>query len=88
MKKLTVFIVVTLLAMHLISCATTKTEVKTIVPEIVFPIFPELNEYRITDEGVIVPTEWIIRVAEYTIQIDETEKNYVQIKELYENEFK
>lgn len=73
-----------LLIMLLTSCVTTKTNEKVIVPEITFPIFPKLDDYCITDNGVIISNDYLIRLAEYKILIEETEKNYNQIKELYD----
>lgn len=64
------------------SCAT-KIE-KTVVPELVFPIFPALSEYEFLENGVVVPNNWIVSLAEYKILIEETEKNYNEIKEMYD----
>lgn len=69
--------------MLLTSCATTKTSEKVYVPELDFPKFPKLE---LAEKGITVSEEWIVRMAEYKIQIEETEKTYNQIKELYENE--
>ena len=33
-----------------------------------------------------VPNEWILRLAEYKIRIEETEKNYMDLKALCEGE--
>lgn len=77
-----------LLIMPLMSCVTTKTIEKIYVPELVFPTFPELKEYEKTNNGVIVSNDWIIRLAEYKILINETEKNYNDIKSLYKEDKK
>ena len=55
---------------------------KTTVPEIVFPVFPALDgAVRNKEEGTVsVPEEWIVRLEEYRIRIEETEKNYNEIK--------
>lgn len=65
-------------------CVNTKTVEKTYFPELVFPIFPELKECERTENGVIVPNEFITSLAEYKIWIEETEKNYNEMKELYD----
>lgn len=76
------------LIMPLISCATTKTvEIETVyVPELVFPIFPELKEYEKLNNGVLVSNEYILELSKYKILINETEKTYNDIKSLYEED--
>ena len=79
-----------LLAMLLPACRTTKVEYveKPVVPEIVFPIFPTLTDATRNREEhtVSVPEDWIVRLEEYRIRISETEKNYNELKTLYESE--
>ena len=75
-----------LLIMPLTSCATKiKTETETIIPELVFPIMPDLSDYehKRIKEGVIVSNEYIVDMAKYKILIEETEKTYNDLKELY-----
>ena len=72
--------------MPLMSCATKiKKENKVVVPELVFPIFPDLSdyEYKRTADGVLVSNEYILALSKYKILIEETEKTYNDIKELY-----
>lgn len=74
--------------MHLMSCAT-PTVVETarvVVPDLVFPPFPDLAGGEAVEGGVIVPNDYVIRLAEYRVRIEETERNYLQIKGLYEDE--
>lgn len=74
-----------LLTTPLMSCVTRKTETATvIVPNINFPIFPDLIDAEETESGVIVPKDWIVNLARYRILIEETEKNYYEIKGLYD----
>lgn len=76
-----------LLIMPLTSCISAKIEYveKPVVPAISFPIFPELENERLNEDGsVTVPTDWIIRLAEYKIRIEETENDYNDLKALYE----
>ena len=80
----------TLLAMLLMSCISAKTEYidRPVVPEISFPVFPALENEVLNDDGsVSVPADWIMRLAEYKIRIEETEKNYEDLKALYESEY-
>ena len=58
------------------------------MPEISFPIFPALEgESENADGSVTVPADWIVRLAEYKIRIEETEKNYNDLKALYESDY-
>lgn len=83
------FIVATLLAMLLTSCTSIEYVDRPFVPEIVFPVFPALDgEERNADGTVSVPGEWLVRLAEYRIRLEEAERNYNGIKALYEGEEK
>lgn len=75
-----------LLAMLSMSCVTTKIEYieKPYVPEITFPIFPALPNYERKDGNVVVSEDWIVRLADYKIRIEETERNYNDLKALYD----
>lgn len=75
-----------LLAMLSMSCVTTKIEYieKPYVTEITFPIFPALPNYERKDGNVVVSEDWIVRLAEYKIRIEETERNYNDLKALYD----
>lgn len=72
--------------MPLISCVTTKKTESVYVPELVFPIFPELKEFEKINNGVIVSNEYILELAKYKILIEETEKTYNDIKSLYKED--
>ena len=79
-----------LLATLLTSCISAKIEYidKPVVPEINFPIFPALeNEVLNEDGSVTVPADWIVRLAEYKIRIEETESNYNDLKALYKGDY-
>lgn len=85
MRRLTRFILAMLSATLLTSCASVEYVDRPFVPEIVFPIFPALDgEARNADGTVSVPGEWLVRLAEYKIRIAETEKNYTDIKAIYD----
>lgn len=76
-----------LLATLLTGCASVKTEYieKPYLPELNFPIFPELyNDIRNPDNTVVVPGEWIIQLREFQIHYEETENDYNDLKVLYE----
>lgn len=58
---------------------------KTVIPELSFPIFPALDgAVKNSDGTVSVSADWIVRIAEYKIRIEETEKTYGDLKALYE----
>ena len=78
---------VILLIMPLMSCVTKiKKENKVVVDELVFPVFPDLSNYehKRTENGVLVSDEYILALSKYKIQIEETEKTYNDIRELYD----
>ncbi len=69
-------------------CASVKTEYveKPYLPELNFPKLPELyDDIRNQDDTVTVPGEWIIQMDEFRIYYEETEKNYNDLKALYES---
>lgn len=75
----------TLLLMLLISCVS-NTVYKTVVPEVSFPKFPRAESIFNNGDGTCtVSSDWIVQLAEYSIRIQETENNYKEIKELYED---
>lgn len=76
-----------LLATLLMGCTSTKIEYieKPYLPELNFPFFPELyGDVRNPDDTVTVPGEWIIQLREFQIHYEETEKDYNDLKALYE----
>ena len=78
-----------LLTTLLSSCVSNGTREKVFVPDLVFPIFPSLDDEKKNSDGTVsVPNEWLVRLAEYRIRIEETEKNYNDIKALYEGKEK
>lgn len=81
--------VVTLLTTLLSCCATNSVKEKVLVPDLVFRVFPSLDGGKKNPDGTVsVPNEWLVRLAEYRIRIEETEKNYGDIKALYEGKEK
>lgn len=73
--------------MLLTACVSTKiiTVEKTVVPELTFPIFPYADVMTVNEDGTVsVPSEWLVRLEEYHIRIQETERNYSDLKKLYE----
>ncbi|MBQ3981909.1 MAG: hypothetical protein II631_07695 [Treponema sp.] len=59
------------------------------MPDLVFPVFPSLDSGVKNPDGTVsVSREWLVRLAEYRIRIEETEKNYNDIKALYEGKEK
>lgn len=73
-------------AMLLTACVSPQiiTVEKTEVPEITFPIFPLADGMVDNKDGsVSVPSEWLVRLEEYHIRIEETEKNYNDLRNMY-----
>lgn len=73
--------------MLLTGCVSTKivTVEKTVVPELVFPIFPLAEKMTDNKDGTVtVPSEWVVRLMEYKIRIEETERDYNDLKYIYE----
>ncbi|MBD5437728.1 MAG: hypothetical protein HDR37_04025 [Treponema sp.] len=57
---------------------------KPYVPELVFPIFPALSGAERNGDGTVTVSEdWIVRLAEYRIRIEETEKTYGNLRSLF-----
>lgn len=57
---------------------------RPVVPELVFPLFPALSgAVRNGDGTVTVGEDWIVRIAEYRIRIEETEQTYGDLKSLW-----
>ena len=76
-----------LLTTLLTSCVSDKIVYidRAFVPEISFPIFPTLEGGSENADGTVtVDGAWIVELAEYKIRIEETEKNYNDLKALYE----
>ena len=78
-----------LLTMLLTCCVTKPVEsvrLEYIIPELTFPIFPALTDAEKNEDGTIsVSKDWIVLLAEYKIRIEETEKTYNDLRELYKN---
>lgn len=66
------------------SCQSVRVEHKYIVPDIDFPEFPAIEREINSDGSWIIPKESIDELAEYYIRIQETEKNYNDIKRMLE----
>lgn len=72
------------------SCATThesepliRTEIKTYVPDLTFPNFPNIGEVEVTEDGrYIVSRDYIIALAEYRIEIEAIERYYGRVQSL------
>ena len=84
MKRLITCIAVIVLLTLLTSCVS-NTVTKFVVPNLDFPTFPLAD--TIEDNGdntSTVDNQWLVRLAEYSIRIQETEDDYNDIKRLYE----
>jgi len=72
------------LIMLLMSCQSTSYIDRPFVPDIYFPDFPPLDSpMRNSDGTVTVSGDWIRRLAEYKIRIEETERTYKTIQKIY-----
>ena len=78
-----------LLVTPLTACRSTKiiTIEKTHVPIIDFPAFPIAETMTDNKDGTVtVPSEWIVRLEEYHIRIEEAEKTYEDVLRLYKED--
>lgn len=57
--------------------------VRVHLPPVDFPEFPVMSDY--TGETVEVPSEWIVRVAEFKIRYEALEEEYAELEKLYKN---
>lgn len=76
-------------AMLLTGCVSPRIEYveKPMVPALSFPVFPVLEGGEKKGDGTVsVPEEWIVRLSDYRIRIEETEKTYMDLKALCEGE--
>lgn len=72
-----------------ISCKTVETKVEYKVPEIVFPDFPVLGEYKIMDDGwVLTEGNFFRQLLTFKIMYDETVADYEYEKNRVEGETK
>lgn len=59
---------------------------KTVITQTDFPTFPRADNIINNNDGTCtVPSEWIVKLAEYSIRIQEIENNYREIEQLYED---
>ena len=89
MRKLRNFMLATLAATLLTCCQSPRQVVvdKPYVPELVFPPFPALfGAERNKDGTVTVSEDWVIRLAEFRIRLEELEANYEGMKALFSDE--
>ena len=68
------------------SCQSVRVEYKYIVPDIEFPKFPALDREIHEDGSWTIPKDSADCLAEYYTKIQETEKNYTDIKRMLEKE--
>lgn len=74
------------MCLPIISCQSARVEYKYIVPDIEYPAFPLLEREVHKDGSWTIPKESVDQLAEYYVKIQESEKSYKEIKELYEKE--
>lgn len=86
MRKLRNFMLATLAATLLTCCQSPRQVVvdKPYVPELVFPTFPALSGAERPGDGTVTVSEdWVIRLAEFRIRLEELEANYEGMKALF-----
>ncbi len=79
----------TVLTTLFLNCQSERIEYieKPYIPELNFPVFPILADAQKNIDGTVsVSGDWIMRLAEYKIRIEETEKTYNDLKALYARE--
>lgn len=69
-------------ATPLMSCASPTVE-KPYVPELAFPAFPPIET---AESGVTVSEDWVIRLAEFRIRLEEIEADYGEFKKIHDTE--
>ena len=57
--------------------------VRVHLPPVDFPEFPVMSDS--TGETVEVPSEWIVRMAEFKIRYEALEEEYAELEKLYKN---
>lgn len=67
----------TLLLTLLMSCQSVST---CHVPDLVFPEFPPIE---LAESGIVVSENWLIRLAEFRIRLEELESSYNALAERY-----
>lgn len=77
------------LLMLLISCSTTKVEYKVYIPTLDFPVFPHGESARDNQDGTCeVPSEWVVRVAEFENNYEAVRLEYEDLKKLFDRDIK
>lgn len=68
----------------MMSCQSVRVDYEYVVPELNFPIFPSLDRKINEDGSWTIPKNSIDLLSEYYLNIQKTEKDYNEIKSLYE----
>jgi len=75
-----------LLAMLLTGCVNTRYIERPYIPPLNFPEFPQLKNYnyiRNPDGTVTIDGEYLIKLTEYGMYMEGTEKTYNDLRKLY-----
>ena len=78
-----------LLTMLLSTCQSPRvvTVERTVVPELVFPIFPgkaEWAERNLKERTITIPEDWYVQIDKFRINYECLEADYNSIKKIYE----
>ena len=71
------------LSATLLACCRSPTVERAYLPELSFPPFPPIET---AESGVTVSEDWVIRLAEFRIRLEELEADYADMKGLAETE--
>ena len=76
-----------LLTMLLACCKSAEGVVveREVLPELVFPPFPVLGDVVREGGRVSVPEDFLVELARYKIRIEETQRNYEDLRSILEN---
>ena len=83
MKRLIRFI--TVYCLLTTSCQSGKVEYRTVVPNLVFPVFPSLERTMNADGSWTIPRESVDLLAEFYIKYSALEETYRHDKETFKD---
>lgn len=72
------------LCLLMTSCRSLEPADKPFVPDLCFPVFPEIERTVNPDGSWLVPAESVDRLAVYYLEITATENTYKRIKKTIE----
>ena len=69
----------------LTSCVTERIVIKNDVPALTFPAFPYSDDMEVSADKktVTVSSEWVVRLAEFTIKYEALQEEYESLRRIY-----